>query len=239
MRAKFIGARRNRQCPIVMIGIASLAMLSSVACQKRESIPEQRTRLVAALVERGKSALARADAKAAYWPYQFAAWYAPGDTDIASALKSMRVPEEPRSADEAAREFRPIQRGFVKAVEIGLAAGNPGAAYSFADEPLPDPAVDVLNLKMLLDQKLTGDLRLTAQSSLQKRDGVATRMEGQAFLSPPSTTVSEVQRLYGQPTSKPNGGSGDILTYGRLRMIAEKDGTVVFVIFRAFESPHP
>ena len=226
--------QRKRQLVIGRICMASLAILFFVSCQKKESLSEQRAKLVAALVERGKSALARREEKAGYWAYQLAAWYAPGDAEIASKLKSLPIPEPPQSADEAERELRPIQRGFAKAMEIGIAAGNPAAAYSFADEPPLSPAVDVLNLKMLLNEKLTGDLRLTDRASLRKRDGAVVEMEGRAFLRPPSTTVSEVQRLYGKP---PDGSS--FLTYGRLRLIAERDGTVVFVIFRAFESPHP
>lgn len=85
-------------------------------------------------------------------------------------------------------------------------------------------AMDMVNLRMLLDGSLVGNLRYSSgQSSLGSFN---------FFLHDSKMKVSDVRQKYGSPSAERKEKNGqEILTYGLLRIVGKPDGTVAVVLF--------
>ena len=93
--------------------------------------------------------------------------------------------------------------------------------------PDPTPETEPVELRMLLDKQLAGDLHYA--------DFRAEGVWGLVFTAKPALTVSEVKVRYGKPSAEKKGEDGSVLlTYGRFRLAADKSGNVAGIFFQKF-----
>lgn len=89
-------------------------------------------------------------------------------------------------------------------------------------------AVDLVNLRMLLDTGLVGSLRW----STMQIAGATCKF----FFHQTNAKVNEIRRIYGQPSAEKketttDGKVQEILTYGPIRIVGKPDGEVGVVLF--------
>ncbi|HUU30794.1 MAG TPA: hypothetical protein VMY69_01685 [Phycisphaerae bacterium] len=166
--------------------------------------------LVAALVARGEAAGGQ-DPQEAQWAYFFAARYAPDDAQIrgkAGALGWRFAATEAELAAMGAHVLN-LREEFCR------------------DWPDPVPQMEIVELRMLLDEQLVGNLRFS--NFTFQEAGETARM----FLSKPTLSAAQVREIYGKPSAEKEYPDGDLLlTYGRLRLVVLKGGEVATVLFR-------
>jgi hypothetical protein len=169
-----------------------------------------RNQLTAELIAKGEK-LKESDKEAARTAFNFARLYAAADktAEVQVQLKALGEPPKGFTDPEIMR--------------IHDAIYWTTAAY-YSNYPPRAAAMDLTNLRMLLDEELVGNLRsLTGRTPL----GAFAFFRNYSKL-----TLAEVRRKYGPPTTEVQDQNGqEILTYGVLRVVGKFDGTVAVVMF--------
>lgn len=162
----------------------------------------------------------------AYSAYRFAAYYAPQDKDI--QVKYEEAKKMLIGTDLPAPYMVDFLANWVRAEDL-------------RDFPASTPDTDRLNLEMLNDERLVGDLRYSVYSVPKRMlflifpphdAGDKNGEEVCVFTSAPNYSLAEVRKIYGEPSAQ--GTTPNILTYGRLRLIANESGKVGVVVFPLF-----
>jgi hypothetical protein len=184
--------------------IAILLLAGTVPAQR-----QSREELIAALVKRGDdlSVESKAGARCAYL---FALFFATPDSSIAaqarSKIDSLGIrPAEVFSlgkSDDSSPLLLPLDfHGFPKRTRES----------------------DLVNLRMLLDDRLVGDVYYT---------GVKPGVKGFVFASKPRLRMDEIRRTYGAPAIEQSTVNGrEVLTYGMFRIFGDASGRVALVAF--------
>jgi len=168
-----------------------------------------REKLITELVTLGETASAK-DKQSAQWAYSFAVLYAPNDPEIKKKKEAIGGWSFNASKDE---------KGQMSSAMSHLNADN--------FKPWPDPTAEMepIELQMLLDKQLVGDLHYA--------DFRVAGVWGFVFTAKPSLTVAKVKLKYGKPSAEKKGKDGSVLlTYGRFRLAADKSGNVAGVFFQ-------
>lgn len=169
--------------------------------QRQMPMTGDRAALVKAIVARGDSA----QQSDKHFAYQLALRYNPGDGEILAKL-----PKESQFALSDA-DIQRVQFAIANVSSKDL-AGWPKAAAE----------TDLIELRILLDSKITQNLQFT---SLNVGEGSSLLFVGQ-----PERTIAEVIAIHGKPTTEKTDGSGRVLSYGRIRLIADSTGKVILVV---------
>ena len=137
---------------------------------------------------------------------------------------------------------------------IGLVANVPATNDMIArlvtpedlrDFPPATPDTDMINLKMLLDESLVGDLSYTNYSAGQRvlfatfpphDSGAANSDEVCVFTKEALYSLDSVRGMYGAPTTEVNGATKSVWTYGRFRLVGDSSHYVRLVLFPLFPS---
>jgi hypothetical protein len=168
-------------------------------------------KLIADLVAIGDAAFAK-DKQSAQWAYSFAALFAPKDPDIKK--KKEAVGDWAFNASSA-------ERSQMDSALSHLSADN---WKPWSDS---NPEMVTVELRMLLDKQLVGDLHYA--------DFRKAGVWGLVFVAKPTLTISEMIDRYGKPSAETKGGDGSVLvSFGRFRLVVDKSGHVAGVFFRRF-----
>jgi hypothetical protein len=234
-----------------LLCLATAAMvLPASSCSTSSN---QRQQLITALVQRGDSVLRPADRATAYGAYRFAAHFAPQDTTIAaklshrtwtvdrSAISRFAAPHDTATRPQiiAIRDFSVIPN-IDSAVDRYLAVAGPRTEGAF---PVASSEMDLVNLRMLLDRRLVGDLSYACRERGADKFLFATYPPDDSakvgtpeklcmFTSEPRVLLSEVRQIYGKPSVEGEA----VVTYGILRLAADANGQVRLVLFPPFSS---
>ena len=214
---------------VVLLVVVALAL---VACGQKagdEPSATKRDLLIAKLREKGEASASATERQTAYSAYRFAAYYAPQNKEIQSRLD----------------EIKGMGVGMVpNVVETqGLLTVLP-QPEDFLNFPAAKPEMELVNLEMLNDERLVGDLGYTVYE-VPTRTLFGTFPPSDAgdpngnhvlvFTSRPQySKLAEVMQTYGPPTSSATQAQRTILTYGRFRVIADNTARVRLVIFPLF-----
>lgn len=170
--------------------------------------PANASKLVATLVARGDAAQAK-DKNAAYLAYSFAARYAPDDDSLKDKIKALGPQGLLLTQAEIDRSQRAIRQAFDE---------------DLVEWPDPAPQVDGLELRILTDRRLVGNLRHTKLGL----KGATVNV----FLSQPTLTVAQARSVLGKPSAERKTRRGSaVLTYGRLRLIGGSSNIIALVVF--------
>ena len=95
----------------------------------------------------------------------------------------------------------------------------------FGDWPASNAATDKADLSLLLDAVVISDFRCTSIAMPQGR--------AQLLLQQPSMNLDSVIKAHGDPTQDKTLSKYDLrfITYGRIRLLADAQGTVFAVLF--------
>lgn len=168
-------------------------------------------KLIADLVAIGDAAFAK-EKQSAQWAYSFAALFAPNDLDIRK--KKQAVGGWTFNASSA-------ERSQMNSAISQLNADN---WKPWSD---PNPEMATVELRMVLDKQLVGDLHYA--------DFRKAGVWGLVFTAKPVLLISEVKERYGKPSAETKGGDGSVLvSFGRFRLAADKSGHVSGVFFSRF-----
>ena len=88
------------------------------------------------------------------------------------------------------------------------------------------PEMADINLRMLLDGELVGDLKSEFVAIAQDRPI-------HVFSRDPSTTIAGVRSKYGDPPGT-DSVKGGVASYGLLTLLVTKDGRIAAVVFPSF-----
>lgn len=199
---------------VVVALVATLLLVSPAGPFPRWGGSNERDRLIWALVTMGDEASAK-DRREGQWAYDFALFYAPKDEGIAARLKSIGGRHFSASNAEIDQVSNAVRQVLLQ---------------DFRSWPQPTPEMDLVELRMLLDQRLVGALRYTRSPEIP-----STRI----FVSRPTLTVGEVQNAFGTPSEEKSRQGRSILTYGRIRLYAADTGSVQGVFFHETPSATP
>ena len=79
-------------------------------------------------------------------------------------------------------------------------------------------------LRKLSDERLTGDLMYSTV--------LVGQLPQNVFYTEPKLTTAQVRVAYGEPSDQRKDEKGyEVLTYGKLRLISDRTGKVVAVVF--------
>ena len=214
---------------VVLLVLVALAL---VACGKKagdEPSATKRDLLIAKLREKGEASASTTGWQTAYSAYRFAAYYAPQDEGIKARFA----------------EIKGMTTGLVPNMNEtrGLLTVLP-QPEDFRNFPVAKPEMEVVNLEMLNDERLVGDLgytvyeeptRILAGTLPPSDAGDPNGSQILVFTSTPQySKLREVMDAYGPPTSSATQAQRTILTYGRFRVIADNTARVRLVIFPLF-----
>ncbi|MCC6294232.1 MAG: hypothetical protein IT164_16405 [Bryobacterales bacterium] len=171
-----------------------------------------------------------------------AAVVARGDRELAAGRE-----EQARAAWSAVLAFEPSHQDArkkldaLKPASFSLAAAETGiildalrqtSASDWCGFPAPTPDTDLVNVRMLADQRLLPSLRATSWGA---QSGPCAGTGAFGFLAAPLLTITEVRQAYGKPQAERKDSDGsETLTYDRFRVLGAKDGKTVLVIFPPF-----
>jgi hypothetical protein len=169
-----------------------------------------RDELLALLVTKADE-FAAADQKAkAQDAYTLALVY--GAEGVAEKLRDLGdVPLRGMTEEQAQRLLKVIQE----------------APLDFENWPASSEATERVELRLLLDPQLVGDLERGNLSVEEQDAGVS------CFLAAPGKSLDQVLAAYGEPMKKDEKEGYRTLTYGRVRVIGDKTGDVMAVLFRS------
>lgn len=188
-------------------------MTTTAACAQ-----DTRSKALAAVVERGDKEMAAGRQPQAREAWRLVLAFAPDHQDARKKLDAL-TPE-----------------GFsVTAAEQGimLDAIGQSSASDWCGFPAPTPDTDLVNLRMLADQRLLPSLRTTSWAA---QSGPCAGTGAFGFLAAPLLTITEVRQAYGKPQAERKDSNGsETLTYGRFRVLGAKNGKAVMVIFPPFK----
>ena len=146
-----------------------------------------------------------------------------GEQNYASALVSMYTHEE---AQEAVR--LPLLQPGSFVLSLAQRANTARVmgccrAEFFHDWPERSPDADSVELRILLDDKLVPTFVYTGGAG---RDAFY-----RGFAGLPEAHLMYVRRTFGTPTAETDIERQKVLTYGRLRVVADADGKIEIVVF--------
>jgi len=166
----------------------------------------ERGKLIADLVTRGDE-LAKQDKSLASWAYWFACFYDPTNIELAAKAKpGINLGEE-----QIGRVVSVIEKS---------------ASDAYVDWPKPTPETDIIELRILLNPKLVGNLQC---GDFRPETGGGAKI----FVSRPSMKLEKASEEYGESSSKhvlPKYAL-TIITYGRVRLLADKAGEIFAVLY--------
>jgi len=167
--------------------------------------------------------------KRARWAYTLANLFNPENENVAAKLKSLggQVTNEEVDSDARAQLVIAITSVSVDDKDnINIISGKP---------PKLTPEMELVNLRMLLDERLVGDLGYTriwisldgSQFSISfeepKTKPGAIRSELWGFLNEPTISMDEVRATYGKPSIAYKDMHGvKVTNYGLLRFFSDK-----------------
>ena len=151
-----------------------------------QSLGGERERLIARLVAAGDKAMTK-DKNVASRYYAFASLYAPNDDDIERKLEE---------AQEGVEQRLIVGQEYDHAVAFVKTVGSEG----FGGWPEVSAEMELVDLRILLDSRLVGDLHYTSA----QMSGEALRI----FLATPDRELSEVLPEYRRPPPKRGHGKG-------------------------------
>lgn len=194
---------------ILLLPALAVVLLSSTACAQANP----RAKALADAVARGDKALAGGDSKQAGAAWSIVLAFEPNHPEAKKKIDTL--PGEGFSLLEPERV-------------ILMSVLNSAKPEDWCGFPMPTPAMDLVAIQMISDLKLLPSLRSTSFSTSECSGG------SYVFLGKPSLTASEVKAKYGKPQSERKDADGEVMTYGRFRVIADKDGHVFGVLFPPF-----
>lgn len=214
-----------------LLVLALLISLPSLSCAKNfgdGGVPRKtREQLISQLLEKAAHT-SIGTRQTAYSAYRFAAFYAPQDKQIQAKYEEAR--KMPVGIVANVQETRDFLANWVRHED-------------FRDFPASTAETDLLNLEMLNDERLVGDLSYSVYSVSQRTlfatyppadAGESNGEQVCVFTSAPNYSVAEVRKTYGETSVQ--GTNPNILTYGRFRLIATDSGQVRVVLFPLFPS---
>lgn len=234
--------------------LVAVCILLLTSCQRdagrkrpsESSLAAEKAAMVSTLVQRGDQALSQNQQAVAWWCFRFASWYSPGDPGITTRFESLpNYWKRPLSLDEAMTLLQPSVSRLTAATAVTETTGSPlgtGLNEAFSIPAVSDDlTTDVLNLRMLLDTRLAGSLRCEMFSE-QVREGRDRQRQQVVVSDPPiwflttsSINLDEVRQRYGPPsTNKKYERGAEVFTYGRVRLIGDKQGQILLVLFKPF-----
>jgi len=214
----------------LVAGIFWLAVLAmGLSCQKpsrpRETVTKEQ--MITKLVEKGDRALPN-DRETAYAAYRFAFFYAPRDSSIRAKYDAAK--NSPIGLVANLQQMNDLLKNMVSSEDV-------------RDFPASTPEMDLVNLRMLIDTALVGNLSYTIYSARQRalfatfppHDSGNNSEEVCVFTSGDLYPLDEVRQLYGNPSTEVNGPAKSTWTYGRFRLIADGKN-VRLILFPLFTS---
>lgn len=169
-----------------------------------------RAELLAALVEKGDAA-ARDEKDLKHlrsrWAYTFASLFDPDNREVAGKLKALggqvtrAESKDVEGANDAGMRFSIAMISGISGVNLQRLLG------SF---PKLTPEMQLVNLRMLLDDRLVGDL---AYTPWQIGEGSSRSLL--VFIKQPSISPNELRSTYGEPSAE--NMSDNTTTYGLIR----------------------
>jgi hypothetical protein len=190
--------------PLVKLSDADRQYVDSLRdnlAMQRERSSADRNTLIKALVARGDAA----PEGAKHFAYQLVLRYAPDDEAVERKLVG------PTRFSMSNAEIAQMQ----------FAISNT-SSEDFGGWPKSTTEMETVELRLLLDEKISGDLRFTT--------GSIRGMTARIMMSRPDRTIDEVLSKYGPPTSEKKRGDSRVLTYGRIRLIGNSAGKVICVL---------
>jgi len=192
---------------------------------------QRRKALIAALVKKGDRIAATStdmfDKYGAMAAYTFAAMYAPEDAAVRDKMRGLEL-------------------GFVTS-DKGMAAMRGVAPRVHSADPFNKPwpaaapGIDLVELAILLDDRLVGNLTVLSVSSaggagemdVTTRDPEKALLSGRrcVFAHQPTLSAAQAISTYGKPTAEDKHPDGyTSLTYGRFRLVANRGGQITAVL---------
>jgi hypothetical protein len=192
---------------------------SSVDASEQSLLPSDRKELIARLEANGDRAVSKEDTRSAYWIYRFAALYAPANPKILGKKKKVSSPG-----------YFTTEEGMQE-VNRATDAVQSMPTEAFANWPKTTLKMEVVELQILLDDNLTGRLRckgMVPKSTPEKAIYL--------ILDEPKMSLSAVRSKYGKPSTEKRDGEWTILTYGRIRIMADSSDKVAFVVYQGVKA---
>ena len=183
---------------------------------------KERARLIRALADRAERASTpkgKQGEQSAWYVYSFIVRADPKDEVYGAKFRSLG------GWDAGIPYTHPIDHGrataglFQMSGRIAYVLGLDNVKIADLTAPFPaDPSrMEMTNLRMLLDEELTGDLSYCELGSNEQASATSWM-----FLSNPVLSLPDVLKKYGEPQAR----RGDTATYGRLRIILANAGRV-------------
>ena len=143
-----------------------------------------------------------------------------GEQNFATTLSEMYTKEEGRSATRL-----PLWQPGNFSLDPGAMARAIGQTRTeyFEDWPTRAAATDPVEIQIMLDDKLV--------PSLKYGGGFVGNVCIRAFTGIPDGDTDYVRAKFGAPTQEKDIGASKLLTYGRLRFVAERDKKISIVVF--------
>lgn len=216
---------------LALVLVLSLGVVAGCGWDKEEppenkgkATPEAQTEgkslaeLVAMVVKRADEAAAKRDWHVAAYAYGVAACYQPSDQSILDKRQQVAGEAEDSPLEmtlEQIKWLRPIISKLIEDRDLG----------TFDKFPAPGESTELADLRILLDKRIvTTFLRANVSST-----DLSGRME--AFMGKPSLTADEVVAAYGKPAVDKSGKGGRVMTYSRVRLLADAKGRLLAVFF--------
>lgn len=178
---------------------------------------DDRQKAIDALLARGDKLAADGDSEQARSAWDLVLEYAP--TNSAAKAKLAALPST---------DLSPLSKEE-QAIAIDVISNSHGE--NLCAFPPAAPAMETVNLRMLVDTRLLPGLKMATVVPLcdgRHASGVSL------FLTKSALSAADVVSTYGQPQQEKDrieGRGYRSLTYGRLRILATEDGRVAAVVF--------
>lgn len=180
--------------------------------------------------------------KRARWAYTFANLLDSANEDVAMRLKSLGGPIADDDSDARLR----VSMTMMSTVS------DDNVDKIFGKFPKLTPGMELVNLRMLLDERLLGDLgyaqlwmNLSGSQLSISLEEPTTKPEGRnsqlwVFLKEPTININKVRSAYGKPSTEQKDMFGTrITTYGLFRFLSDKDGKIEGILFPAADGHIP
>ena len=198
---------------------ASLVVLLLSGCGDQSSETEDkaigadssREELLAALIAKGDNFAAKGEKKRAAYAYEMAKQYH-SDKTIDAKLESVQDGELSGMSQEELERMITVTKEF---------------PLSFDDWPTATDDMERVDLRLLLDDRIGGALKIAALSANGKDIGVG------CFLTKPKVSIDDVVSIYGKPALDKSDDEFRVITYGRLRLIEVRSDGFVAVFFQS------
>jgi hypothetical protein len=201
-----------------LLVVAAAISVTLLGCASQ---PKDRAELLALLVKKGDE-----NPKTAWYPYSLAVRFAPQDQAIDAKFNGAGGWKAARRYTTAINDDGLLGENFNEIMKrTGEVVGACSTSDLQAAFPTPTAEMELTNLKMLMDEKLVGDLRYTslAGQEVESKQPFAVFL----FLANPGRTTEDIVKIHGEPQEK---RSNSVLTYGRIRIIGDKAGQVIGVV---------